>query len=287
MLVRLFSEYKKEIEKYKDVIEEDMWVGICDDRKEDYSSYINNVNDNICLPTMRYLNYSNTLDEDNTIESRCKYLFYWLYYEYFQGNEDTQKTYMLHNAFLDISRDKNKAIEEKYKKKINEDVLKKFKAPDDMYGNLNKIEEKSSVLQDTDICRCAIACANEYMNYKNICSTHNDDNFCDVIENIRERYNTLIKNVNNCEDAKETLPSFKNADPILSILIHVVTALVILFVLLILYKFTAFGSMIRSKLRRKNKIEHSIYENTNHFLPSPKKYNMNSDNRQYHITYSS
>ncbi|KMZ94363.1 hypothetical protein PVMG_05415 [Plasmodium vivax Mauritania I] len=153
-----------------------------------------------------------------------------------------------------------------------------------MHINLDNIKGKEGKCTENK-CNCAKTCSEKYMSYKNTCNQTDETNFCDEIEKVRNKYNNLINSVGQCDEAEKSLPSFKAFDTMFNVLVPLILGLVLFFTLFILYKFTSFGSSIYTKIRRKNKLRNSLYNDTHPLLQTSKIKNEHSKNRQYNIAY--
>ncbi|SBT74304.1 PIR protein [Plasmodium ovale] len=97
----------------------------------------------------------------------------------------------------------------------------------------------------------------------------------------------LIKLIELYEVVPKILPPIKryNLAPIVSI--PFVLTLVVSFVFFILYKFTTVGLRIRSILKTKKSIYNDIDQETNELMYISGKYNVNSKNNEYSLSYQS
>ncbi|GAW83935.1 variable surface protein [Plasmodium gonderi] len=242
----------------------------------------------ICYKWMSYLFHNKDNPNITYIEARCKYLYYWLYYELKDKNE---RDIIIHayEKLLNLGNDYNNSMCKNYSESLKEDKLEKLKDLHDMYTNINDIKHFHLDLCNGKKCNCAEQCANIYNRRKVECESSADADFCNILKKIR---NELI-NLELIEDCEITIPEMiisHKSSKTNSMLISFVVTFVISFILFILYRvnndiFTRYGSSLFHGTVGKKIKWNSLYEEKN-ILQLYEINNSNGTNRRCNILYN-
>ncbi|SBT59258.1 PIR Superfamily Protein [Plasmodium ovale wallikeri] len=189
------------------------------------------------------------------------------------------------------------------------------------FSKLNK-EIKESNPKEDEFMTYAKNCVKGYQELKDKC-TGNEPKFCENLTNFKQKYEEInLCKYNFSKWRKEKLPSLtKDSDESLpdcettvkevdreteqgyrgspepveshsnmnvhSITIGVVTTLVISFIYFIFYKFTSFGSLIRSRIVKEGKKPGNLDVDMDHFSHTSEYGHFNSESKTYGIAYNS
>ncbi|KMZ83486.1 hypothetical protein PVBG_05603 [Plasmodium vivax Brazil I] len=232
-IVNSFFVYKKILNNIES-LENDPNKEYCSSNKNRHSQLMPNDYDELCPSVLKYLNDIAAYD-NNIIDSACKYLYCWIYFESSVRGKNADYIFAIYRAFLSISNEYHDDKFKEYMNKIDENTLKKLNDLYNMHINLDNIKGKEGKCTENK-CNCAKTCSEKYMSYKNTCNQTDETNFCDEIEKVRNKYNNLINSVGQCDEAEKSLPSFKAFDTMFNVLVPLILGLVLFFTLFILYK---------------------------------------------------
>ncbi|KMZ95069.1 hypothetical protein PVMG_05596 [Plasmodium vivax Mauritania I] len=193
-------------------------------------------NEQDCKAVMRYLNDLVDKINNNNIEKRCMYLYYWLYYNFFQKEKLISETLLLYNRLIDDFNTYNATSPcPKYINGISRFIFDEAEKLIELYTNFNKLNEIHKLPEDA-YCECAKNCANSYMDYIKECDKYINKDFCNELENFRIEYNEYMSSVNKCPNVNKNLPSYKKFNIQLITLIPCSLIMLTSVIFFILYK---------------------------------------------------
>ncbi|SBT57169.1 PIR Superfamily Protein [Plasmodium ovale wallikeri] len=281
-VANLFDVYKNQLDAE---LEDDFFLGIheCTNFSSPYLD--NGVSDNICQRSIKYFSHLKEQVNSDYIDQGCRYFCYWLHDKILKNQKPVDNTINLYKQLLQKYKDYEEAyVFQEYIEHFNNDMLANLIKLIELYGKFNIIKKK---ITSCDNCDCVQASADLYNHYVDECYTCNDNDFCDELENFKHTYENHMNTENCPEVVPKILPPIKryNLAPIVSI--PFVLTLVVSFVFFILYKFTTVGLRIRSILKTKKSIYNDIDQETNELMYISGKYNVNSKNNEYSLSYQS
>ncbi|GAW84627.1 variable surface protein [Plasmodium gonderi] len=254
-------------------------TNISEDIKSDFNSICKNV-----------LSYFNMMEkgkhsDNNILDGTCVYLHYWLYqYHLKEKNNKNIIAKKLCDALINRNNINGDPICENYKDfHITEDVLKKMKDLYDMNTNVNNL---SNSCTKGNTCESANKFALSYKSYKSECESYKDGDFCKILDEYKNKYNSKIIDLIDDTAMYEILYSFQRNNIFRTIISVIAGALFILLFIFILYKFCRdISCLLRGIIRKKN-TRNNIDEEWNVLTlsdPSPNT----TKNRKHNISYHS
>ncbi|KMZ98767.1 hypothetical protein PVNG_00561 [Plasmodium vivax North Korean] len=161
---------------------------------------------------------------------------------------------------------------------LSEEVFLKHKPLANMYEHYNKLSSQNSCADATDFVQL-------YSDQINKCQGVVSDDFCNELEKFKKDYESIIQ-TKNCPGVENTLPSepkYSSSSTILTVSSTILTPLI----LFITYKFTPFGSIIRSRIKKSKQTLHDVDKGENIITHTYEKSNRNSGNMPFNMAYHS
>ncbi|GAW84695.1 variable surface protein, partial [Plasmodium gonderi] len=227
--VALFPTCKETLDKYK---EQEQGISAT------YCTQVTGISTNIktkfnqnCPKADFYLNeiYKSSHSNDELKRAACIYIYYWIYNDILKDTGNDIEIQNLYNGFLEAH---HKPGDLNFKDfvdiKITKNELKKLK---DIYEIDTEIKN-----MDKDKCACAKKLYNFYIQQEDECKHKSNNDFCDELENIRDRYNAQMINTNCPDGTPQLLPSFHPLNITKLIITTIVIIIVISIFIIILYK---------------------------------------------------
>ncbi|SBT32568.1 PIR Superfamily Protein [Plasmodium ovale wallikeri] len=207
---------------------------------------------------------------------------------------------------------------------IEEDVLKNINSLYTFYKNYKEINKTINSIdpKEADAIKYAKICIEEYKKIKDICPNGNAK-FCEALSNFKKKYEEIDLCKNSLEGwTKKKLPPLTGEDDtsenmcastgkeekeesahrnpemsvdvqvapdidIQSITIGVIVTTGIPFIFFILNKFTSFGSLLRSRIKKNEKFWENLDDEMNPLSHASDYEHINSENTSYKIAYNS
>ncbi|CAI7718634.1 PIR protein [Plasmodium vivax] len=257
-----------------------------------FSHYSRNI-DSLKPDCIKCMNYLKHLDDYNEPDYRdyqeqgIIYLYFWLhYYElkkriYKKNTLDNFQKLM--SSFETICQpDANiQNVYNTYIKNILNDELSDLFYLYEKFDNFQKEHEFVNTK-----CMFANECAEKYMSSSEKCKNYGNAYFCNELEKFRTKYNEYKPSVKECKHVQSYLPSCKNYSTSVIILISFITILVLSSLFFILYKFTPFGSCIRFRSKRTQRM-YSNFTNEGANLLYTRGGSRTPEAKPYNIAYNS
>ncbi|GAW84280.1 variable surface protein [Plasmodium gonderi] len=241
----------------------------CNDiEKNKFQNFSSNIK-NICHKALNYSMYIKTYYSNIDEESCCIYLYYWLYHTQLNGKNINDINFV-YRELINISGESYAFYCNNHKNfKITDDEMTKLKDIYDLYSMLNNINDDTK--DSHEQCAYANKCAIIYMNHKDTCKYNNFSNFCNALEQLKNKYNKKMSS-SNCENGSpKTLPSLRSNNFINLTLIPIV--------------FTTCGRSIRYEFIKKKKKYNNINKERN-ILGSSDAPTCDFRNNKYLILYN-
>ncbi|SCO65754.1 VIR protein [Plasmodium vivax] len=271
--------------------------GQTEDFSEEYCSDINtelkrsgfngckNV-ESVCKIIVKYM-FKLKGKDHNIITEGCKYLYYFIYDKLKECNCNNSNEYSLFQSLLKISCSEvewdgcndyinNIMYKDLFHKHNNLIYLY------EIFKELKDVEDSTS----SDNCNKAMKCVKEYDQYIAPCFGGVSSNYCHELKKFKGEYEQIIKNV-MCDNVPKILKPVEGISIVSIILFHIITMLIVSVILYFVYKFTPFGPWLKLRLKRKKKVSHNIYHESNHYSHAPKPSDINLKNIPYNIAYNS
>ncbi|GAW84562.1 variable surface protein [Plasmodium gonderi] len=247
--VKFFPKWEQIIDNIDWKTEKD-FMTYCNYFKGKFSNTFNSNVEHICCQTLAYLDKVCTTYKGSLEEAAIKYFYYWIYrYKLKKGGtfDDIKKLYkeLIEKFELWYSHSRLKEYEEKY---IPDNELEDLKNLHDMY--------KSFIL------------------IKNKCEPNKNENYCNTIKDIMNKYNPEVI----IETNKTCTPNelhYCQVNIVKSIIITIVTIL-----------FMTYGSFMNFPIKRNRKKCNNTYDEWNSMQSSEISSNI-SRNRIYDVLYNS
>ncbi|GAB69482.1 hypothetical protein PCYB_002310 [Plasmodium cynomolgi strain B] len=231
-----YEKHKNEIEINS---ESSTYVSECREFKSQYGSY-NIFNDDItCKKVMIYLNFIGSYGLKSTYnDSRCKYLYYWIYEDLLKKNNNYDEAFKFYTIFLTAYFDNegdDPHICKKYKEESEKIVLEKSAKLIELYETFNNNGERFN-------CDCAKKCSELYTKYVKEFNNDSDYDFCIELENFKHKYEEKVKSIESSCDAEKILPSVIKHDKLAieqglgNIITTIIILTILFFLLFVLYK---------------------------------------------------
>ncbi|SBS96094.1 PIR Superfamily Protein [Plasmodium malariae] len=187
---------------------------------------------------------------------RCKYLNYWINIE-----EKYNKSSSWFDEYNKFSSELNNVCEQKFEK-IRHDILNNLKKLYSYYDAFHKYDGTNGI-SNGGYCNQIQDCYNFYIDHYDKCQKNKEDAFCEELSNFKKVYDNKMRNVAPCSGLPHILPPTQ-VDYIFVSSLTTSIALLTLFTLFFLYKFTPLKSWLHSRLKRKTIFE--LEEETTNFL---------------------
>ncbi|GAW84634.1 variable surface protein [Plasmodium gonderi] len=256
-----FPYWKKSIDKNPHISQ--IFINECQNRSTYLGIYLSNVSDNKCHHAMSYLTDLNANENSSLNVAGCYYFYYWIYADILnneiKNTDDIKNIYEgLLNIYIKAFKTFNRThVCEEYKNTFTNDDVRKLTA---IYNIYNSID----VLRD-------------------LCGSNREDNFCNEIETIINKYNIIRKYTSKEISETKTLTPCSNNIGV-HIIITAVVTLLILIISFTIYKFTTFGTWLRDAIIRKKRHWNNTSDDINLFESSDLS-SRNLRNNEYDILY--
>ncbi|GAB69641.1 hypothetical protein PCYB_003900, partial [Plasmodium cynomolgi strain B] len=185
----------------------------------------------VCNAVSKFLNKLQGKNKDSYAENGFKYMYYWLYVDVLKRAVNHYDTIKLYKELIDKYEEQGWHIIEKCKKQLNEknsdNLIKLFT----LYNDFNKLNSKSD-----DKCKFAKECADTYMRYIGESHICDDKDFCNELENFKDKYEHNMKNISCSNGAPKTLPTTRKNELLFTISVPIFVMLLISFIGIFLYK---------------------------------------------------
>ncbi|GAW84387.1 variable surface protein [Plasmodium gonderi] len=227
--------------------------------------------ENICKKVEDYISTINVSYYYSFKESRCIYLYYWLYYYNDNNKKPVNEVKNLYHKLISDLDLTNCYIDEKIDySTIADDEMSKLKDLQKMYTNVKNTTETACTN-----CKCLNECSQIYGTHLQTCNYNNNTYFCKELLNIKEIYDKQMIN-NECEaHIPKTLPSFQRYNITTLTLIPIFTTL-----------FTPYGLSFRCAALKKRKQYNNI-NNEKNILELSEASSCVLRNNRYNILYNS
>ncbi|VUZ96755.1 PIR protein [Plasmodium vivax] len=249
--------------------------------------YIDNLDVNNCSKEDRafkmvfhYIEGLKSDQENTSIVHGCKYLYHWMYENLSKIKKYRTDVFAFYKKLLKAACDMLE-LTEIYNHQINnlsEEVFLKHKPLANMYEHYNKLSSQNSCADATDFVQL-------YSDQINKCQGVVSDDFCNELEKFKKDYESIIQ-TKNCPGVENTLPSepkYSSSSTILTVSSTILTPLI----LFITYKFTPFGSIIRSRIRKTKQTLHDVDKGGNTITHTYERSNRNPGNMPFNMAYHS
>ncbi|GAW84287.1 variable surface protein [Plasmodium gonderi] len=241
----------------------------------------------ICKNVLSYFNKMEALKhtDQHVMDGTCVYLHYWLYYDHLKTNHNqNMNAKKLCDALIKLNNEKVDPICQNYKDfDITEDMLKKMKDLYDINTNVNAL--KTSCTKN-ETCEIANTIVSKYKRYMYECESHGDVNFCKILEDYKNEYNSKIMHLNDGTATYEILYSFQRNNIPHTIISVMGGTLFWLLFLFILYKFRGDVSYLRTVIRRMRNARNNMDEEWKILTCSDLSHRI-TRNRTHNISYHS
>ncbi|SCP03059.1 PIR protein [Plasmodium malariae] len=187
---------------------------------------------------------------------RCKYLNYWI-----NNEQEYNKLSSWFDGYNEFSSKHDHICEQKFEK-IKPDILNNLKKLYSYYDAFHKYDGTNGI-SNGDYCNKIQECYNFYIEHYDKCQKNKEDAFCEELSNFKKAYDNKMLKVAPCSGLPHILPPTQ-VDYIFVASLTTSVALLTLFTLFFLYKFTPLKSWLHSRLKRKTIIE--LEEETTNFL---------------------
>ncbi|SBS92047.1 PIR Superfamily Protein [Plasmodium malariae] len=186
----------------------------------------------------------------------CKYLNYKI-----NSEEKYNKPSNWFDEYNKFSSKLNNICEQKFKK-IRSDILNNLKELYSYYDAFDKYDGTNGISNGA-YCNQIQHCYNFYINHYDKCQKNKEDAFCEELSNFKKAYDNKMRKVAPCSGLPHILP-LTQVDYIFVVSLTTSVALLTLFTLFFLYKFTPVKSWLHCHLKRKTIIE--LEEETTKFI---------------------
>ncbi|GAB69873.1 hypothetical protein PCYB_006220, partial [Plasmodium cynomolgi strain B] len=273
-----YKEHKIDIDRHS--IYYDIYVDTCNKINSKYKIYNFDNADRTCTNVMAYLNFITPDRKSIYDDSRCRYLYYWIYDSLLENNKNYDVAFNWYSIILteyfNVSDDFH--ICRNYKEKSEKIILENSAKIIELYEPFNNDWK-------TFDCAHAQKCSKIYTKYVNEC--HNDYDFCLKLQNFKEEYEKMLKSIGTPCDTEKILPSALKHDHSVIIIIPIIILTTLPFLLFVLYKFTPIGSRITYRNRRRNVFFENQFDNSNTLFPTTGRSMSTEENIAYNIAYNS
>ncbi|GAW84393.1 variable surface protein [Plasmodium gonderi] len=237
-----------------------IWENECEKIKNNILGIKDSKIQEICQQAMQYLSVIFTKLPYNTLDQAAfKYLYIWL------------RSYNLNEIG-------NKNIENFYKELIElyNNSLIRHSSSDVLYQHIDNVEiEELKYLYDMY----------KIVSFsKKKCEPDKNIEYCNVVINIIKTYNPQ-KLINNNQDCNPKVLHNSQNKIIVSIIIPIIVILAISLFLLVIHKFTPYGSYLRLATKMKRNESNNVYDKFN-MMQSPEIYKNTSGNNSYNVLYN-
>ncbi|SBT85632.1 PIR protein [Plasmodium malariae] len=185
----------------------------------------------------------------------CKYLNYKI------NSEEKYKLSSWFDEYNKFSSELGHICEQKLEV-IKPDILNNLKKLYSYYDAFHKYDGTNGI-SNGDYCNKIQECYNFYIEHYDKCQKNKEDAFCEELSNFKKAYDNKMLKVAPCSGLPYILPPTQ-VDYIFVASLTTSVALLTLFTLFFLYKFTPLKSWLHSGLKRKTIIE--LEEETTNFL---------------------
>ncbi|GAW84032.1 variable surface protein [Plasmodium gonderi] len=268
MMIETMFEPVKFFPKWEQIIDNIDWktekdfMNYCNYFKGKFPNTFNSNVEDICYQSLAYLDKVYTTYESSLEETAFIYFYYWIYkYKLKKGGnvEDIKKLYKELIEKFDESWYSHTRLKKYKEKYIPDNELEDLMNLHDMY--------KSFIL------------------IKNKCEPNKNENYCNTIKDIMNKYNPqVIIETNKTSTPKEL--HYCQVNIVKSIIITIVITLVISSLLVIIYKFIPYGSFMNFPIKRNRNKCNNTYDEWNSMQSSEISSNI-SRNRIYDVLYNS
>ncbi|SBS96289.1 PIR Superfamily Protein, partial [Plasmodium malariae] len=187
---------------------------------------------------------------------RCKYLNYWI-----NNKEKYNKQSSWFDEYNKFSSELGNICEQKFEE-IKRDILNNLNKLYSYYDAFHKYDGTNGI-SNGGYCNQIQDCYNFYIDHYDKCQKNKEDAFCEELSNFKKAYDNKMRNVAPCSGLPHILPPTQ-VDYIFVASLTTSVALLTLFTLFFLYKFTPLKSWLHSRLKRKTIIE--LEEETTKFI---------------------
>ncbi|GAB69731.1 hypothetical protein PCYB_004800 [Plasmodium cynomolgi strain B] len=260
--MRYVESDKGSYEKHKNEIvhnsqKADIYISWCNSIKSQYESdKIDNADHN-CAIIMAYLNYIAPYRKSIYDDSRCRYLYYWIYHSLLKNNKNYDVAFnwysIILTGYFHMDSDDPHACRN-YKEESEKIILEKSAKLIELYETFNNDNKAFT-------CDCAKKCSELYIKYVQECPNDNDYDFCRKLEDFKNKYEGRMVSFAKCTDVPNKLPPALKNNIHIVIIIPMITLTALSFFLFALYKVKLFYLSINNK----NYIYyHIFYKNYNY-----------------------
>ncbi|SBT56518.1 PIR Superfamily Protein [Plasmodium ovale wallikeri] len=282
--VSSYSKYKDELSSYSSG-DNDIYMFGCDTFTNDLLRNAEGGASKICNLALNFLRHLKERNDSSYQKDGCKYLLYWLYVDVLNKETTIENTLIVYKALNKTFNVHNDGFNmfDNYINQMNKDTYDKVEKITNIYDVFNKYI--SQVTSEGPGKKCTSDCINLFTSYADECRKLDDKDFCNELILFRKQYNFFIQSVRMCEKEEYLLPPVETFDTVNVIILPFSLIFVTSLILLLLYKFTAFGPWISHLISKKKNIWDNINEETDQILNS---YEMVEDNskRNYNIAYN-
>ncbi|SCN12008.1 PIR protein [Plasmodium malariae] len=187
---------------------------------------------------------------------RCKYLNYRI-----NNEEKYNKPSNWFDEYNKFSSKLDNICEQKFEV-IKPDILNNLKKLYSYYDAFHKYDGTNGTSNE-GYCNKIQECYNFYIKHYDKCQKNKENAFCEELSNFKKAYDNKMRKVAPCSSLPHILPPTQ-VDYIFVTSLTTSIALLTLFTLFFLYKFTPLKSWLHSRLKRKTIIE--LEEETTNFL---------------------
>ncbi|GAB69949.1 hypothetical protein PCYB_006980 [Plasmodium cynomolgi strain B] len=151
---------------------------------------------------MAYLNYIPPYSKSIYDDSRCRYLYYWIYHDLLEKNKSYDDAFNVYSIFLTTYLDKDgedSHICQKYTEESKKITIEKTAKLIELYETFNNNNNAFT-------CECAKKCSELYYKYVQECPNDNDYDFCRKLEDFKSKYDSRMASFVKCTDVPNKLP---------------------------------------------------------------------------------
>ncbi|SBS92849.1 PIR Superfamily Protein, partial [Plasmodium malariae] len=206
---------------------------------------------------------------------RCKYLNYWI-----NNKEKYNKQSSWFDEYNKFSSELGYICEQKFEE-IKHDILSNLNKLYSYYDAFHKYDGTNGTSNE-GYCNKIQESYNFYIKHYDKCQKNKEDAFCEELSNFKKAYDNKMRNVAPCSGLPHILPPTQ-VDYIFVASLTTSIALLTLFTLFFLYKFTPLKSWLHSRLKRKTIIE--LEEETTNFLQNIQEVNRIHGESFHNISY--
>ncbi|KMZ77171.1 hypothetical protein PVIIG_06067 [Plasmodium vivax India VII] len=162
----------------------------CDDFKRQYEPYIDYNNKYTCQQVMYILNSISSQAPSLYNDNRCKYLYYWIYQDLLQKNNNYDIALKWYRIFLNsyFEVDDDNHICNNYVHESKGIILKRSAKLIELYDTINNNDKPFN-------CDCAKICSELYTEYVKECDNNYDPDYCSELQNFKYIYEANIKSI--------------------------------------------------------------------------------------------